>query len=185
MIEGVKKDTKNRMEGAIDSLKHEFGTIRTGRASLSIVDDVTVDYYGTPTPLNQVATLSLPDGRTIAIQPWEAKMVGVIEKAIQKSDIGINPMNDGKMIRLNIPPLTEERRKELVKKAKAMGEDAKVAIRNIRRESNDSLRKAQKDKDITEDELKKGEQEVQKITDEFVTRVDEVFKHKEEEIMEV
>jgi len=185
MIEDVKKETRSKMEGAIDALKHEFGTIRTGRASLSIVDDVKVDYYGTPTPLNQVATLSLPDGRTIAIQPWEGKMVGPIEKAIQKSDIGINPMNDGKIIRLNIPPLTEERRKELVKKAKAMGEDAKVSVRNIRRESNDLLRKAQKDKDITEDELKKGEQDVQKITDEFVTRVDEVFKHKEEEILEV
>jgi ribosome recycling factor len=185
MIEGVNNDTKARMEGAIESLKHEFSTIRTGRASLSIVDDIRLDYYGTPTPLNQVATLSIPDGRTIAIQPWESKMVGAIEKAIQKSDIGINPTNDGKMIRLNIPPLTEERRKEFVKRAKAMGEDAKVAMRNIRREANDTLRKAEKDKLITEDELKRAEQEVQKITDGFVARVDDVFKHKEEEIMEV
>ncbi len=185
MIDEVRKGTGDKMQASIEALKHEFSTIRTGMASLSLLDDIRVDYYGTPSPINQVATLSLPDGRTIAIAPWESKMIGPIEKAIQKSDLGINPVNDGKMIRLNIPPLTEERRKELVKKAKKMSEEAKVGIRNIRRESNDRLRKSQKDKEITEDELKKGEQEIQKLTDDFVKKVDDVLAHKEKEIMEV
>ncbi len=156
------------MKSAIDSLKHEFSTIRTGRASLSLVDDIKVDYYGTPSPLTQVATLSLPDGRTIVIAPWESKMLAVIDKAIQKSDLGINPVNDGKIIRLVVPPLTEERRKELAKKAKKMAEDSKVIIRNVRRDANESLKKAEKDKKITEDDLTKSEQEVQKMTDDFI-----------------
>jgi ribosome recycling factor len=185
MIEEVRKGTNAKMQASIEALKHEFSTIRTGMASLSLLDDIKVDYYGTPSPVNQVATLSLPDGRTISISPWESKMIGPIEKAIQKSDLGINPINDGKTIRLNIPPLTEERRKELVKKAKKMAEDTKVGIRNIRRDSNDHMRKAQKDKQITEDDLKKGEQEIQKLTDEFVKKVEEVLAHKEKEIMEV
>ncbi|MBI5695825.1 MAG: ribosome recycling factor [Nitrospirae bacterium] len=185
MIPEVKHKTEDRMNAVMTSLKHEFSTIRTGRASLSLVDDVMVDYYGTPSPLNQVATLSLPDGRTIAIAPWESKMIGPIEKALQKSDLGINPINDGKLIRLIMQPLTEERRKELVKKAKKMSEDAKVAIRNARRDSNELLKKAEKDKAITEDELTKGEQEVQKMTDEFIKRVDDALVHKEKEIMEV
>ena len=185
MIPEVKKKTEEKMKTAIDALKHEFNTIRTGRASLALLDDVRLDYYGTPSPVNQVATLALPDARTILIQPWEAKMLGVIEKALQKSDLGVNPVNDGKVIRLVIPQLTEERRKELVKKTKKMAEDAKVAIRNVRRESNDTLKKAEKDKSITEDELLKSEQEIQKITDDFIKRVDEAFLHKEKEIMEV
>ncbi|MBI5189741.1 MAG: ribosome recycling factor [Nitrospirae bacterium] len=185
MIPEVKHKTEDRMNAVMTSLKHEFSTIRTGRASLSLVDDVMVDYYGTPSPLNQVATLSLPDGRTIAIAPWESKMIGPIEKALQKSDLGINPINDGKLIRLIMQPLTEERRKELVKKAKKMSEDAKVAIRNARRDSNETLKKAEKDKAITEDDLMKGEQEVQKMTDEFIKRVDDALVHKEKEIMEV
>ena len=185
MIPEVKKKNDDRMKNAIEALKHEFNTVRTGRASLALLDDVRVDYYGTPSPVNQVATLSLPDARTILIQPWESKMLGVIEKALQKSDIGVNPVNDGKVIRLVIPQLTEERRKELVKKTKKMAEDAKVAIRNIRRESNEALKKAEKDKAITEDELLKGEQEIQKTTDDFIKRVDDAFLHKEKEIMEV
>lgn len=185
MIDEVKKGTGDKMQASIEALKHEFSTIRTGMASLSLLDDIRVDYYGTPSPINQVATLSLPDGRTIAIAPWESKMIGPIERAIQKSDLGINPVNDGKLIRLVIPPLTEERRKELARKAKKMAEEAKVGIRNIRRESNDRLRKAQKDKEITEDDLKKGEQDIQKLTDEFIKKVDDVLAHKEKEIMEV
>ena len=163
------------------------GHARDGRDRVEIVvaDGRRLRRYGTPSTLNQVATLSLPDARTIIIQPWETKMLGVIEKSIQKSDIGVNPVNDGKVIRLVIPQLTEERRKELVKKTKKMAEDAKVAIRNIRRESNEAIKKAEKDKTITEDELLKGEQEIQKITDDFIKRVDDAFLHKEKEIMEV
>ena len=185
MTPELKKKTEERMKGALESLKHEFSTVRTGRASLSLLDDIKVDYYGTPSTLSQVATLSLPDGRTIAIAPWESKMIGPIEKAIQKSDIGINPVNDGKLIRLVIPQLTEERRKELVKRAKKMAEDSKVAVRNIRRDTNEALKKAEKDKTITEDDLKKGEEEAQKMTDDIIKRIDEAFSHKEKEIMEV
>ncbi len=185
MIPEVKKKTEERMKSVIESLKHEFSTIRTGRASLSLLDDVRIDYYGTPSPINQVATLSLPDARTINIQPWEAKMLGPIEKAIQKTDIGINPVNDGKIIRLIMPQLTEERRKELAKKAKKMAEDAKIGMRNIRRESNEVLKKAEKDKEITEDDLLKGEQDIQKVTDEFIKRIEDALVHKEKEIMEV
>lgn len=185
MIPEVKKKTEEKMKAAVEGLRHEFSTIRTGRASLSLLDDIRVDYYGTPSPLNQVATLALPDARTITISPWESKMLGAIEKAIQKSDLGINPVNDGKLIRLVIPQLTEDRRKELVKKAKKMAEDAKVTVRNIRRDSNEALKKAEKDKDITEDELLKGEQEIQKLTDDIIKRIDEAFHHKEKEIMEV
>ncbi len=185
MIAEIKKKAEERMKSAIDSLRHEFSTIRTGRASLALLDDVKVDYYGTPSPLSQVATLSLPDARTISIAPWESKMLSVIEKAIQKSDVGINPVNDGKVLRLIVPPLTEERRKELVKKAKKMAEDSKVIIRNIRRDSNEALKKAEKEKKITEDDLTRSEQEVQKMTDDFIHRLDEALAHKEKEIMEV
>jgi ribosome recycling factor len=185
MIPEARKKAEDKMKAAIEALRHEFSTIRTGRASLSLLDDVRVDYYGTPSPVSQVATLSLPDARTITIQPWEAKMVGPIEKAIQKSDLGINPVNDGRVIRLVIPSLTEERRKELAKKAKKMSEESKVAVRNVRREVNETLKKAEKDKKITEDDLTKGEQEIQKLTDDFIHKVDEALSHKEKEIMEV
>jgi len=185
MIPEVRKKTEEKMKAAIESLRYEFSTIRTGRASLSLLDMVRVDYYGTPSPISQVATLAIPDAKTITIQPWEAKMVGPIEKAIQKSEIGINPVNDGRIIRLVMQPLTEERRKELVKKAKKMTEDAKVVIRNVRRESNEGLKKAEKDKKITEDELTKGEQEVQKMTDDYIKKMDEMLAHKDKEIMEV
>ena len=185
MVKEIHSNTEDKMKSAIDSLRHEFSTIRTGRASLALVDDVRVDYYGTPTPLSQVATLSVPDARTISIAPWESKLIGPIEKAIQKSDLGITPMNDGKAIRLTIPPLTEDRRKDLAKKAKKMAEESKVAIRNIRRDANETLKKAEKDKKITEDDLKKGEHDIQKLTDDFVKKVDEALLHKEKEIMEV
>jgi len=185
MIPEVRKKSEEKMRAAIEGLRHEFSTIRTGRASLALLDDVRIDYYGTPSPINQVATLSLPDARTIMIQPWESKMLGVIEKAIMKSEIGINPVNDGKVIRLVMPQLTEDRRKDLVKRAKKMAEDTKVSIRNVRRDANEALKKAEKDKTITEDDLLKGEQEVQKLTDDFIRKAEEALAHKEKEIMEV
>jgi len=185
MIPEAKRKTEEKMKSAIEALRHEFSTIRTGRASLALLDDVRVDYYGTPSTLSQVATLALPDARTITVAPWESKMVGPIEKAIQKSDLGVNPVNDGRVIRLVMPQLTEDRRKDLVKKAKKMAEESKVAIRNLRRESNEALKKAEKEKEITEDELLKGEQEVQKLTDDFIKKVDDALAHKDKEIMEV
>jgi ribosome recycling factor len=185
MIPEIKKKTEERMQGVIDGLKHEFSTLRTGRASLHLLDDIKVDYYGTLTPISQVATLGIPDARTITIQPWESKIIPQIEKSVQKADLGLTPMNDGKIIRLFVPALTEERRKELVKKSKKMGEDTKVGIRNVRREANEALKKAEKDKDITEDELKKGEQDIQHMTDDFIKRIDDALHHKEQEIMEV
>jgi ribosome recycling factor len=173
------------MQASIEALKKKFASVRTGRASLALLDGLTIDYYGTPTPLQQVASLSLPDSRQIAIQPWEQKLIPEIEKAIMKSDLGLTPMNDGKLIRINIPALTEERRKQLVKVVKKEAEDAKVAVRNIRRDVNEDLKKLEKDKHISEDEIKKEHDEVQKITDFFVKKVDELLEHKEKEIMEV
>lgn len=185
MLNDVYKDVKSKMEGAVAALKREFGTLRAGRASLSVLDGIIVDYYGVPTPLNQVATLSVPESRLIIIQPWEAKILQDIEKAIMKSDLGLTPTNDGKVIRLAFPPLTEERRKELVKVAKKMAEEAKVAVRNIRRDGNDFLKDMEKEKEISEDDLKRGQEEVQKITDSYIARLDETLAHKEKEIMEV
>ena len=173
------------MQASIEALKKKFASVRTGRASLALLDGLTVDYYGTPTPIQQVASLSLPDSRQIAIQPWEQKIIPEIEKAIMKSDLGITPMNDGKLIRITIPVLTEERRKQLVKVVKKEAEDAKVAVRNIRRDINEELKKLEKEKHISEDEIKKEHDEVQKITDSFVKKVDELLEHKEKEIMEV
>lgn len=185
MLNDVYKDVKSKMDGAVAALKREFGTLRAGRASLSVLDGIIVDYYGVPTPLNQVATLSVPESRLIIIQPWEAKILQDIEKAIMKSDLGLTPTNDGKVIRLAFPPLTEERRKELVKVAKKMAEEAKVAVRNIRRDGNDFLKDMEKEKEISEDDLKRGQEEVQKITDSYIARLDETLAHKEKEIMEV
>jgi len=173
------------MQASIEALKKKFASVRTGRASLSLLDGLTVDYYGTPTPLTQVASLSLPDSRQIAIQPWEQKLIPEIEKAIMKSDLGLTPMNDGKLIRINIPALNEERRKQLVKVVRKEAEDAKVAVRNIRRDVNEELKKLEKEKHVSEDEIKKEHDEVQKITDSFVKKVDELLEHKEKEIMEV
>jgi ribosome recycling factor len=173
------------MDKAIQNLEKEFSKLRTGRASVTLLEDLKVDYYGTLTPLNQLASISTPDSRTLAIQPWDRNAFGEIEKAIQKSDLGINPVNDGKIIRINIPPLTEERRKELVKVAKKYAEEAKIAIRNVRRDANDALKKKKNDKELTEDEMHRGQDEVQKITDSFVQKVDEVLNKKEKEIMEI
>jgi len=185
MIQELRKNTHERMQASIEALKKKFASIRTGRASLALLDGLTVDYYGTPTPIQQVASLSLPDSRQISIQPWEQKIIPEIEKAIMKSDLGLTPMNDGKLIRINIPVLTEERRKQLVKVVKKEAEDAKVAVRNIRRDVNEDLKKLEKEKHISEDEIKKEHDEVQKITDSFVKKVDELLEHKEKEIMEV
>jgi len=185
MVNDVKQKTKTAMDKAIDALKRELGKVRTGRASVTLLDDVLVNYYGTPTPLNQVGTLAVPEPRLITIQPWEKNLIPEIEKAILKSDLGLNPNSDGTLVRIAIPALTEERRKEMVKVIKRIGEESKIAIRNIRRDGNDALKKLQKDKEITEDEQKSGEKEIQEITDQHVKKVDEVLEHKEKEVMEI
>jgi ribosome recycling factor len=184
-MQEFKKKATEKMNVTIEVFKKELLSIRTGRASLALLDGITVDYYGTPTPLNQVATLGVPDPRQITIQPWEQKIIPEIEKAILKSNLGITPTNDGKIIRLNIPPLTEERRKELVKVAKKKAEDARIAIRNIRREINEEIKKAEKDKTLSEDDAKKLYEEIQKITDSFINKIDDILHQKEKEIMEV
>ncbi|MEJ2682944.1 MAG: ribosome recycling factor [Candidatus Sulfobium sp.] len=181
----LRKKTSERMNGAIEALKKEFGSVRTGRASLSLLEGISVNYYGTITPLQQLASLSVPESRQIAIQPWEQRIIPDIEKAIMKSDLGLTPMNDGKLIRINIPILTEDRRKQLVKVVRKRTEEAKVAIRNIRRDANDELKKLEKDKHLSEDDAKKEQEEIQKITDSFVKKADEILEHKEKEIMEV
>jgi ribosome recycling factor len=180
-----KKKANERMDTAVEALKKDFASIRTGRASLALLDGISVDYYGTATPLNQVATLGIPEPRQITIQPWEQKLIGDIEKAILKSDLGLTPTNDGKVIRLNIPQLTEERRKDLVKLAKKRAEEARVAVRNIRRDINDELKKAEKAEHMSEDDAKRLHDEIQKITDSHIHKVDEILQHKEKEIMEV
>jgi ribosome recycling factor len=185
MIADVKSKTSAAMVKALESFKRDLSKVRTGRASLSLLDDVRVDYYGTPTPLNQVGALAVPEPRLITIQPWEKNLVGEIEKAILKADLGLNPSSDGQLIRLAFPPLTEERRKEMVKQVKRMGEDARVSVRSARREANDALKKLEKDKEITEDDLKRGEKEIQEITDDYVTRVDQVIVEKEKDLMEI
>ncbi|MBI5181457.1 MAG: ribosome recycling factor [Nitrospirae bacterium] len=185
MITALKKKMAEKMDASIDVLRKEFASIRTGRASLSLLDGIKVDYYGTPTPINQVATLGVPDARLITIQPWDPKVIENIEKAIQSSGIGITPVNDGRIIRLQIPPLTEERRKELVKHAKKIAEDSRVAIRNIRRDINEEVKKIEKEKKISEDESRKSLEDTQKTTDQYTKKIDEILKKKEEEIMEV
>ena len=184
-IETILLDTEDRMEKAMSALEREFAKLRTGRASTSLVDGIMVDYYGTPTPISQMASVAVPDSRTITIQPWDKGGIAVVEKAILKSDLGLTPVNDGKIIRISIPPLTEERRKELVKVSRKYGEEAKVAVRNVRRDANDSLKKLEKDKTITEDEQKKAEADVQKLTDKFVGEVDKKCAAKEKEIMDI
>ncbi|HEX9873890.1 MAG TPA: ribosome recycling factor [Deferrimonas sp.] len=185
MVKDVIAKTRVGMEKSIEALKKEFSRVRTGRASINLLDDVRVDYYGTPTPLSQIATLIVPEPRLITIQPWEKKLIPDIERAILKADLGLNPASDGVLVRIAIPPLTEDRRKEMVKLIKRMTEDAKVAIRNVRREANDSLKKLEKDKEISEDELKRGEKEIQDLTDGFVKKTDEVMVVKEKEVMEI
>ncbi|MGE4263947.1 MAG: ribosome recycling factor [Desulfovibrio sp.] len=182
-MHAVIDDGKKRMAGALSSLAKELSRLRTGRASVSLIEPLMAEYYGNPTPVGQIASLSTPDARTITIQPWDKAAFGAVEKAILKSDLGLNPVNDGKLIRISIPPLTEERRKELVKVAKKFTEDAKVAVRNVRRDLNEDLKKLQKDKDITEDEQRKLEAEVQKLTDDTIKKCDETFSAKEKEIL--
>lgn len=178
-------DAEERMEKAIAALEKEFTKLRTGRASTSLVDNIKVDYYGTITPIQQMASVSIPDSRTVTIQPWDKSAMSIVERAIALSDLGLTPQNDGKLIRICIPPLTEERRKDLSKVCKKYTEEAKIAIRNIRRDSNETLKKLEKDKAISEDELKKAMEEVQKTTDSFVAKSDTKNQEKEKEIMEI
>ena len=184
MIADIHEDTTERMGKTITALENELKRIRTGRASLSLLDAIRVDYYGTLTPLNQMATLAVPESRLITIQPWDASVLKDIEKAVLKSDLGLTPSNDGKIIRLAIPPLTEERRKELVKVVHKMCEEHKVGTRNIRRDSNDLLKSLKKDGDISEDDAFKAQEDVQKITDNFIQKIDDIYKEKEKEILE-
>jgi len=185
VINQIITDLSERMEKAIQSLRRDLATIRTGRANATLLDTISVEYYGVVTPLNQVANISTPDVRTLSIQPWDKSTLGEIEKAILRSDLGLTPSNDGTLIRLNIPMLTEDRRKELTKIAKRMGEDAKVAVRNIRRDVNEDLKRQEKDKLVSEDDSHRMLEEIQKSTDKFVLEIDEVVAHKEKEIMEV
>lgn len=184
-IADVKKNTEQRMHKSIDTLKADLAKVRTGRAHTGILDHVQVDYYGNPTQLSQVANVTLIDARTIGVQPWEKKMVAAIEKAIRDSDLGLNPSTQGDMIRVPTPPLTEERRKEMVKLVKNEAEDAKIAIRNIRRDANEGLKKLLKDKACSEDDERRAQDEVQKLTDKFVAEVDKLVVDKEKEILTV
>ncbi|MEW5910256.1 MAG: ribosome recycling factor [Thermodesulfobacteriota bacterium] len=184
MLEEIYEETKDKMGKNRLALKNELLRIRTGRASLSLLDNIRVDYYGTKTPLNQVATLSIPESRLITIQPWDTSIIKEIEKAILKSDLGLTPTSDGRIVRIAIPPLTEQRRKELVKVVNKLCEEHKVALRNIRRESNELVKSLKKDGDIAEDEAFKSQAEIQKITDENIKLVDDIFKEKEKEILE-
>lgn len=179
----LSKDIETRMISALELLGREFASVRTGRASTALLDTVRVDYYGTPTPVAQMASVSVPDARTLQIQPWEASQLGAIEKAIMKSDLGLTPVNDGKMVRLAIPPLTEERRKQLAKTVHKMAEDARIAIRNIRREANDKLKGLARDKKVSEDEERRAHEQNQKTTDKYIAKVDELLKKKEQEIL--
>ena len=184
-MEALQKDAAGKMTRTIESFRKELGKVRTGRASFSLLDGIKVDYYGTPTPLQQVATLSAPESRLITVTPWDAKMIGPIEKAIQAGGLGLNPSSDGKTVRIPIPPLTEERRKELVKLVKKMAEDSRVAVRNIRREAIERIKEKEKKKEISEDEMKRGQERIQKETDAFIKKIDDILKAKEQEILEV
>lgn len=177
-------DIESRMEKTVNALKEEYNSIRTGRANASILDRVRVDYYGTPTPINQVGTISIPDARSIVISPFDKSVLGDIEKAIQKAELGLNPGNDGKVIRISIPPLTADRRKELVKQAKTTAENHRTTIRNIRRDGNDDLKKQQKAGEITEDQLKTETDKLQKLTDKYIDEINKIYDSKEKEIME-
>jgi ribosome recycling factor len=184
-MEALVKDTSARMERSIEAFRKELGKVRTGRASFSLLDGVKVDYYGTSTPLQQVGTLSVPESRLITVTPWDTKMIGPIEKAIQGSGLGLNPSSDGKTVRIPIPPLTEERRRELAKVVRKMAEDARVAVRNVRREAIERLKDREKKKEISEDVVKRGQERIQKETDAHVKKIDEILKLKEQEILEV
>lgn len=179
------KDLESRMEKSISALKSELATIRTGRANAALLDHVRVDYYGTETPVNQVGNLSVPEPRMIMITPWEKSLLGAIEKAIQSSDLGLNPSNDGEVIRIVLPELTEDRRKELVKQVRQVGEKAKVSVRNIRRDANDDVKRQVKDEGLSEDESKRLQEEIQKVTDRYIAEIDKTIEHKEKDILTV
>lgn len=185
MSSATHRQVQERMEGALEHLKRDLATLRTGRASLALLDGVKVDYYGTPTPLKQVANLGVPESRMLTVQPWEPALMKDIEKAIQASGLGLTPSNDGKLIRIPVPPLTEERRKDLIKLCKKHGEESKVQLRNIRREGNEELKSSHKDGKLSEDDLRKAEADIQKLTDQYVQKVDQTLKKKEEEILEI
>jgi ribosome recycling factor len=185
MLQQQQKLAKEHMEKALAALLNELKKVRTGRAQVSMLDGIRVNYYGTPTPLNQVSAISCPDARSFLIAPWEASILKEIESSIVKSDVGMTPQNDGKVIRLKVPELTEERRKEMVKSIKKMVEDARVAVRMARRDANEVFKKAQKDKTMSEDDVKRGETEIQKLTDDFIKKVDKIAEDKEKELMTV
>jgi ribosome recycling factor len=185
MINDITSDTEDGMKKAVDSFKRDLQKIRTGRANTAMLDGIKVDYYGTPTPVNQVATVQVVDARLITIKPWEKSMLQVIDKAIRASDLGINPMADSELVRLPIPPLTQERRKELAKVVGKQTEEARVAVRSARRDAMDMVKDAEKDKQITEDERKNGEKKIQDLTDKYIQMIDDIAKAKEKEIMEL
>ncbi|MCL2308982.1 MAG: ribosome recycling factor [Proteobacteria bacterium] len=185
MIPEIKKTAEHKMGRTIETLTDELGKVRTGRAHTGIVDHIHVDYYGTQTPINQVANITLADARTIAVQPWEKKMVPIVERALRDSDLGINPNTQGDVIRLPLPPLTEERRRELAKMVRHEGENAKVAVRNVRRDANEHLKKLLKDHEVAEDEERRAQDEIQKITDKFIAEIDKLITAKEAELMTI
>jgi len=184
-IKEIESSAKSRMEKAVSDLQHAMATIRTGRASITLLDNIRVDYYGTPTPLNQIGNLHVPEPTLITVQPWDVSHISAIEKAIRASDLGLNPANDGKVVRIPIPPLTEERRKELVKHLHTVAEDHRVAVRNIRRDANEAAKKLLKDKKIAEDEERRGLDEIQKMTNGYMDKLDQAARNKEKEILEI
>ncbi len=184
-VKEIEANAKTRMEKVLSDLQHDMAAVRTGRASVSLLDSIRADYYGTPTPLNQLATLHVPEPTLITLQPWDVSQIGAIEKAIRAGDLGLNPSNDGKLIRVPIPPLTEERRKELAKKLHHIAEDHRVAMRNIRRDANENVKKLAKDKTISEDDDRRAHDEIQKLTDAHIQKLDQAVKAKEKEVMEL
>jgi len=184
-VKEIESNAKTRMEKVLSDLQHDMAGVRTGRASVTLLDSVRADYYGTPTPLNQMATLHVPEPTLITLQPWDVSLIGAIEKAIRAGDLGLNPSNDGKIIRVPIPPLTEERRKELAKKLHHIAEDHRVAMRNIRRDANENVKKLVKDKTISEDDDRRAHEEIQKLTDANIQKLDQAVKVKEKEVMEL
>ncbi|MFZ5562941.1 MAG: ribosome recycling factor [Thermodesulfobacteriota bacterium] len=185
MLELVYEEIEEKMGKTLETFKNELKKVRTGRASLALLDGIMVEYYGTPTPLNQLASLSVPESRLLVIQPWDASSIKDVEKAILQANIGLTPSSDGKIIRLSVPPLTEDRRREIVKRVNQMAEEYKVAVRNVRRDANETLKQMKKDGDISEDESFAGKDKVQQVTDTYIERIDEVFKTKEKEILEI
>ena len=185
MIKELYKETEERMKKAVEAVGRELTGVRTGKATPKILDGIKVEYYGTPTPLNQLASINAPDPKTLIVQPWEKTVIPDIIKALQKADIGLNPIAESNIIRLPIPPLNEERRREMVKLVKKLGEDGKIAIRNIRRDANDKMKKAQKDSEITEDDLEKGQKKIQEYTDDFIKKISDIISQKEQEVMEI